>query len=192
MCCPPLGMPNPARTGQRGAALVTVLLVLLVVEILGVAAVQMALMGERSARSHRDAEVAWQAAEAALADAELDMTQTRAALFDGSNAAAFAVGCGTSRATKGLCANADSEKPAWLAVDFTDPSGPSAAYGELTGRTFNAGSSGVRPALAPRYVIELVPDTSGTPGSNFVYRVTAIGFGPRPDIQAVLQMVYRI
>jgi type IV pilus assembly protein PilX len=169
-----------------------VLLVLLVAEMLSVAAVQMALMGERSARSHRDAEVAWQAAEAALADAELDMTQIRTSVFDGNNAAAFSFGCGTSSTTKGLCANADSDKPAWLTVDFTDASGPSVAYGELTGRVFNAGESGARPAMAPRYVIELVPDTSGTPGSNYVYRVSAMGFGPRPDIQVVLQMVYRV
>jgi len=54
---------------------VGVLLVLVLVELLGVAAIQIALLGERSARSHRDAELALQAAQAALVDAELDMTR---------------------------------------------------------------------------------------------------------------------
>ena len=174
--------------------MITVLLVLLVVELLGVAAAQIALMSERSARSNRDTEIAWQAAESALADAELDMTTARAHLFDGKNAAAFVVGCGTSGTFKGLCANAGTGKPAWLTVDFasTGATARTIAYGDHTGRTFTAGSKGVQPAQAPRYIIELLPDTSDTPGPTFVYRVTAMGFGPRKDIQAVLQMVYRI
>ena len=189
-----VSMPMAGRSTQGGAALITVLLVLLVVELLGVAAAQIALMSERSARSNRDTEIAWQAAESALADAELDITTARANLFDGKNAAAFVVGCGTSGTSKGLCANTGTDKPAWLTVDFasTDDTAPTVAYGHKTNRTFNMGSFGVRPVQAPRYIIELLPDTSGTPGSTFVYRVTAMGFGPRKEIQAVLQMVYRI
>lgn len=191
---PQFPMPSHARPTQCGAALITVLLVLLVVELLGVAAAQIALMSERSARSNRDTEIAWQAAESALADAELDMTTTRADLFDGKNAAAFVVGCGSSGVSKGLCANTGTGKPAWLTVDFasTGTDARTTAYGDNTGRTFSMGSKGVQPAQAPRYIIELLPDTSGTPGSSFVYRVTAMGFGPRKEIQAVLQMVYRI
>jgi type IV pilus assembly protein PilX len=62
--------------------------------------------------------------------------------------------------------------------------------GTFTGRTFATGNVGVQPAQAPRYIIELLPDPFDN--KSVVYRVTAMGFGPRVDIQAVLQMIYRV
>lgn len=179
--------------GQGGASLIAVLLVLLVVTVLGVGGAQIALMSERGARNERDMQVAWQAAEAALADAEWDMNNARKDIFDGFNRVNFIAGCGTG-AYLGLCKSVDGGKPAWLAVDFTDSSdtAKTVAYGQLTGKVFSFGASGIRPAKAPRYVIEAMVDDSGTEGAKFVYRVTAMGFGPRPDIQAVIQMIYRI
>lgn len=177
---------------QHGAALIGVLLVLVLVELLGVAAVQLALMGERSARSHRDTELALQAAQAALADAELDMTEFREHLFDGVSTTGFAPGCTSAPEYKGVCGPSYGAKPLWLEVDLEDPKGPTVAYGEHTGRSFAQGVAGVQPTRAPRYLIEWLPDTSGTPGSELVYRVTAIGFGSRPEVQVVLQMLYRI
>ncbi|WP_395669045.1 pilus assembly protein [Rhodoferax sp.] len=184
----------PVRPGGqcRGAALVGVLLVLVLVELLGVAAVQLALMGERSARSHRDTELALQAAEAALADAELDITRFRAHLFDGIRTAGFAPGCARTSEFKGLCAPSAGAKPVWLDVDLEDADGPAVAYGEQTGRSYAQGAAGIQPLRSPRYIIEWLPDTSGTPGSEVVYRVTAIGFGSRTEVQVVLQMLYRI
>lgn len=185
------------RKTQSGGALIVVLIVLVLVELIGVAAAQIALMSERSARSSRDTEIAWQSAEAALADAEFYIS-AQPTLFDGKNAAAFVVGCGASGASKGLCANSGSTQPPWLTVDLTDEAGHSIPYGyaigsdEETERNFAVGSAGLLPAKVPRYIIELVPDTSGTQGAGFVYRVTAIGFGPRPEVQAVLQMIYRV
>jgi len=81
-----------------------------------------------------------------------------------------------------------------MTVDFTDTSNTakSVALGTFTGKTFAAGGIGVQPAQAPRYIIEVVPDTIGSRSEpNYLYRVTAMGFGPRSDIQAVMQMVYR-
>ena len=55
----------------------------------------------------------------------------------------------------------------------------------------------MQPAQAPRYVIEIMDDYGNTdlgadaPKKKYLYRVTAIGFGPRTDIQAVIQMIYR-
>ncbi|MDR0274814.1 MAG: hypothetical protein LBI48_05665 [Burkholderiaceae bacterium] len=127
-------------------------------------------------------------------------------------------GCGAD-AWQGLCSpvTAGVAKPTWLTVDFTDtsPSAPTAALGTFTGRAFpHAGAPagvGVQPALAPRYAIE---DVSRADASNVgagmvtanyksaapagtlaatgrLYRVTAMGFGPRSDIQTVAQAVYR-
>ena len=67
-------------------------------------------------------------------------------------------------------------------------------FGDFTGRTMSTGSSGIRPEIPPRYIIEVLPDS--TPGSNAstpkkLFRVTAMGFGPRKETQAVLQIIFR-
>lgn len=181
--------------GQRGVSLIVVMMILIIASLLGVGGAQIALMSERGARNDRDMQIAWQAAEAALIDAEFDMTDpasTRHALFDGQNRTAFQEGCGTSGTSVGLCAITTSGKPAWLTVDFTDTSSSArtTAFGANSGRTFPTGNTGVQPALPPRYIIELVEDPLDN--KSVIYRVTAMGFGPRPDIQAVVQMIYRI
>jgi len=202
-----LMMPAPSpltrhhRT-QRGASLIIVMLILIVVSVLGIGSAQIALMSERGARNDRDLQVAWQAAEAALMDAEFDIHPSprpatftlRQSLFDGKNSTPFVDGCGTSGNSVGLCNSGLTGKPAWLTADFT-ATGSSAGttqFGTFTGRTFPAGAPGVQPAMAPRYIIELVPDLVGDRSNpTFLYRVTAMGFGPRADIQAVLQTIYR-
>ncbi|HQS30703.1 MAG: hypothetical protein B7X59_05215 [Polaromonas sp. 39-63-203] len=184
------------RRSQHGASLIMVMLILIVVSLLGVGSAQIALMSERSARNDRDQQVAWQAAEAALNDADLDLFSavgTRKALFDGKNQSPFVAGCGTSGNTVGLCALNLTGKPAWLRANFEGAGAGTTGFGDFTGRTFKAGVTGIQPVQVPRYVIELVPDPVGDKSDpSFLYRVTAMGFGPRADIQAVLQMLYRI
>lgn len=192
---------------QRGVTLIVVLLILVVVTVLGIGGAQIALLGERSTRYDRDYLVATQAAEAALMDAEFDIRGPNAAAsavqrvdqFDQTNLGVFLPGCGTTGKTRGLCEPyADNVKPVWASVDFLDDSAtaPTVEFGEFTGRTFDAGPSGVRPERAPRYIIELIDDV--TPGGSAsggktakMYRITAIGFGPRTDIQVVMQIAFR-
>ena len=52
-----------------------------------------------------------------------------------------------------------------------------------------AGSREVETAAPPRYIIEAMIDPLDN--KSLVYRVTAMGFGPRADIQAMLQTIYR-
>ena len=183
---------------ESGASLIMVMLILVIVSLLGVGGAQIALMSERGARNDRDQQIAWQAAEAALNDAEFDMidpVSTRQALFNGKPSSSFLPGCSTS----GLCDVTITGKPAWLTVDFTSTSNSARTtqYGTSSVsttnvRTFAAGGVGIQPAQAPRYIIELVPDTIGDKSEpTFLYRVTAMGFGPRTDIQAMVQMLYR-
>lgn len=191
----------PHGRAEHGASLIVVLLILMVVSVLGLGAAQIALMSERSSRNERDQQIAWQAAEAAMIDAELDLflgsaVGTRKAKFDGKNSKDFVDGCGTTDDSKGLCAfNPAAAKPAWLTVDFTDTDddAPTVPYGHFTGRSFPSGELGIQPALPPRYLVEQLPDPGRTDLSKvtYVYRVTAVGFGPRTDTQAVLQMLYR-
>lgn len=189
---------------QDGASLIMVMIVLTIVSLLGIAGIQISMMSERGARNDRDQQLAWQSAEAALLDAEYDIfgpgTSSRRIFFTpATQLSAFVDGCGTSGTSQGLCSLVSANRPTWLTAsfDFADTSGsaPSTAYGTYTGRSFAAGSVGVQPAQAPRYVIEPIRDPDdrdlGSTTPKYVYRVTGIGFGPRKDIQAVVQMIYR-
>lgn len=182
---------------QRGASLIMVMLILIVVSVLGVGSAQISLMSERGARNERDLQVAWQSAEAALNDAEIEMfpngAGTRRAEF--ANATSFVQNCGTAGSSVGLCALTLVGKPAWLTADLEAAGINTVRFGDFTGRIFAAGLVGIQPAQAPRYVVELIPDPGAADMSDpsaVLYRVTAIGFGPRTDIQVVLQMMYRI
>lgn len=189
---------------QRGIALVVVMLILLVVIVLGVGGAQIALLSERTARYDRDYLIASQAAEAALMDAEFDIRgpntapNSRTAQFVQGNEGIFVSGCGTSSTNRGLCLpNPDTAKPRWALVDFLDTStsAPTVELGQFTARLFQVGS-GIRPARKPRYIIELIDDQAlgnNAAGGQVpkIYRVTALGFGPRVDVQVVLQMMFR-
>lgn len=187
---------------QRGFSLITTLILLIVVTVLGIGASQMVLLSERATRFDRDTQIAFQAAEAALIDAEFDIrgpntsANQRMASFSASSGLGFMDGCGTGTSL-GLCLPAaDGQKPVWYAVDFTDEtsSAKTAKFGDFTGRTFATGTSGIRPEMPPRYIIEVLPDK--TPGRSAsaqktLFRVTAMGFGPRKETQAVVQMIFR-
>ena len=112
--------------------------------------------------------------------------------FDSKNktTAAFPVGCGTGT-QRGMCAATAGAKPVWYAVDFTDESAnaKTVKFGEFTGREFAVGSTGIRPEIAPRYIIDYIDDIA-SPG-KLLYRITAMGFGPRKETQVVLQVVFR-
>ena len=185
----------------RGFSLVTVMIILVVVSLLGVAASQMVLLGERSARYDRDWQIAFQAAEAALLDAEFDIrgpntsASTRVPAFSATSVLGFNAGCGTGT-DRGLCLPTTSGKAVWYGLDFTDESAnaKTVQFGEFTGRSLSTGNAGVQSAMRPRYIIEAVPDLN--PGGSasvqkVLYRVTAMGFGPRKETQAVVQMYFR-
>ena len=198
---------TPPVRRNSGVTLIVVLLILVVVSILGVSGIQISMMGERGTRNDRDQQVAWQAAEAALVDAEFDIeglpassTTKRNTIFKSKETeiAKFIQDCGTSGQSVGLCALNASGKPAWLTVDFTTSGAgaPTVQFGTFTGRDFPSGSKGIQPALPPRYVIEPIPDprnsrTQQQQNRRYVYRVTAMGFGPNAETQAVVQMIYR-
>ena len=191
-------------TGQHGFSLITTLILLVVVTVLGIGASQIALLAEKSTRFGRDSQIAFQAAEAALIDAEFDIrgpntfANQRVATFVTGSRVAFVDGCGTGD-SQGLCFPAASlQKPVWYAdtVDFTDESSNARTvyFGQFTGRTLSTGSTGIRPARLPRYIIEIISDPTpglSTSANPTLYRVTAMGFGPRKSTQAVLQMIFR-
>ena len=201
----PLAMMRAARLcvpRQKGFSLITTLILLVVVTILGVGAAQIVLQAEKATRYERDSQIAFQAAEAALLDAEFDIrgpnssASQRLDSFVTGSVIGFVDGCGTGT-QRGLCYPAAAgQKPVWYSVNFQDESNTAQTvkFGDFTGRTLSTGTSGIRPALLPRYIIEVIQDP--TPGSNAttkptLYRVTAMGFGPSKSTQSVVQMIFR-
>jgi type IV pilus assembly protein PilX len=197
------------RRLQSGASLIVTLLMLLAVLMLGSSAAQMALQDERARRNERDRAIAFEAAEAALLDAELDIghspdpARSRSTLFSRNSAAGFPPGgsaacaAGVDNPSLGLCASpAEGGEPAWQTVDFDNRGSTTmqtVPFGRFTGQRMQTGR-GYSPGEPPRYVIELLVcnragERADKPG--YMYRVTAIGYGPRHDTQVVLQSVYR-
>ncbi|SFE10507.1 pilus assembly PilX family protein [Paracidovorax konjaci] len=195
------------QSKARGASLIIVMLILIVVSIVGVGGIQIATLAERATRSDRDKQIAWQATEAGLLDAEFDILglpassgSKRDSIFKlkATDVSKFISGCGNSGNSRGLCAYNPATKPAWLTVDFeaTGNSASTTPFGTFTERTFPSGSAGIQPAKPPRYIIEPIPDpsysrTEGPENMRYIYRVTVMGFGPNPDTQTMLQMIYR-
>lgn len=194
-------IPLPAR--QHGAVLVVAMCVMLALLIVAVSAARTALNAERAARGERDRQIAFQAAEAALADAERDIeapaSTARGALFARGSSAGFVDGCGEGahNPALGLCRYAAPKAlPAWQRTSLAEQSSERArtvVYGQFTGAQMPAGQ-GTLPARLPRYVIELLPfaragEDAGRPAGNF-YRITAIGFGASDATRVVLQSFY--
>ena len=197
------------RRAQQGMVLFSVLLILLMVLLLGLASAQIAMQGEKSSRNDRDRQIAFQAAEAALLDAEMDiehspdLARSRSHLFSHSSARGFpdeagaACSSGIQNPYLGLCRHAaEGMVPSWHGVDFLDDTASatsSVPYGQFTGRAFHT-ANGSLPGKVPRYIVELMlyrkpGERSDVP--SYFYRITAIGFGARETTQVVLQTVYR-
>ena len=206
--CEPRCLPcRSPRARHGGATLAYVLCLLVIILLLGISAAQIALQGEKAARGERDRQIAFQAAEEALMDAQNDIeglpgAPGRSSLFAPGSAAGFADGCGEGGAL-GLCLPAAPEAPAlWLSMDLDGPEGSShtVPYGQFTGAVMQTGQ-GFLPSRRPRYLIELLPFhppgaqaaavVGGLATESYVYRITAIGFGAQESTQVVLQSYYR-
>lgn len=200
---------------QAGSSLMVVLIMLSIVMVIGLISTKLSLFSERSARNDRDRQIAFQAAEAALLDAELDImgpntaSNRRVCTFNAKQPAEFVVDCGTLTKT-GMCLSSANTGDAWQTVKalYASETGNSTAnagnktveLGQFTGQTLPNGSSGLTVRL-PRYVIEAVPYAgTGTSTDNvgsstspeYAFLVTAMGFGTRVETQVMLQaLIYK-
>jgi type IV pilus assembly protein PilX len=183
---PPL---NHARArGQRGLSLITALLFMVAALILGVSVVGIGAMQERMLGNSKDRELALQAAEAALRDAEADIAKNigSASVFD-------------SACTDGLC-SPPSPSPLPLheqqGFSWNPADGKVRTYGSHT----DAGDHPVpKVAVVPVYVIEKLGSMGVPPGESELdpsaqvrtaYRITARATGARDDTVVVLQSIY--
>jgi type IV pilus assembly protein PilX len=88
--------------------------------------------------------------------------------------------------------------PVWQQVDLSgveDGGGCTAMHGAYTGAAMPTGE-GFLPFKKPRYLIERMAchqpgdDAAASAPPHYCYRVTAIGFGSRPETEVVLQSVF--
>jgi type IV pilus assembly protein PilX len=187
--------------------MVVTLIMLMAVLVLGLAAAQSALQNWKTARNDTDRQIAFQAAEAALRDAEMDIenspdpARSRSYIFSRRSALGFpaagepACNRGAASIYRGLCRRMEGEFPVWQMADFSEDEAvsDSVAYGTFTGQSLQVGK-GALPSRLPRYIIELFAyhkpwEPADKP--SYIYRVTAVGFGARETTQVALQSFYR-
>ena len=198
-----------ARKNEGGFVLATALFFLVALTILGVSALGVNSLEEKMLGYSRDKQVAFQAADAALRDAERY-------LFSGaiSGATNFVADCTTGAGlyqvrTSGMPIWAELESgssckdDAWIgkASAINAENGKSYKYGTLSGVGEFKLDSSRAVASQPRFIIEVLPISATGSGSRrvgfgsasqmYVYRVTAVGFGQRVTSRVLLQAVYR-
>lgn len=170
--------PSRVPAHQAGSTLAISLIFLVLLAVLGLAAMQDTGMQERMAGNSRDKDLALQAAEAALRDAETYLQTPVLPAFNGG--------------TAGLIAGQrDAIKPSfWSDGNYNWPN---------ASRSFS-GAAIPDIAAQPSYVIEELPDAP-LPGLSLaadeaiedhgIYRVTVRAEGGTSDAVSILQTVYR-
>ena len=180
---------NRLRVAQGGVALPVALVFLVLLTLLGLALVNGSVMQEMMLGNSKDSKLAFQAAEAALRDAELDVAQNI------TTTTAFVQAC-----TNGLCTPPSSwstPKSASVSslIDWTNGAN-TRTYGAYTGAV-------ALPNVAsqPLYVIEKLSGPSVPAGESIgigvkppaggtAYRITVYSTGARPETHVVLESIY--
>lgn len=171
---------------QQGIALVTGLIFLLLMTLIGVTAIQTTTLDEKMAGNARDRSLAFQAAEAALRDAERDFSANGRGI---SGLTGFVADCGAAASgdtDDGLCYNGPSGygTPIWTTANMT--ASPSVPYGRFTGATAIPNVS-----AQPRYLIQgFRSAVAGSSGNRFYYRITVRAQGASANTVVWLQTVY--
>jgi type IV pilus assembly protein PilX len=165
MRSPTSGHARPALRAQGGAVLITGVIFLVVLTLFVLAMVRSGTLEERMARNARDHQIALEAAEAVLRDAETTMFNK--APFDPFDSTQFTTAC-----TNGLCFQPVAAK-SWKTVDWSSAS---------WSRSFADTASNINGLTnQPRYMIEIVAppvkSSSTAPCTYGLAKVTARGAG---------------
>lgn len=159
---------------QRGVTLIVALIFMAMLALLGATAAQNSVLEERMAANTRDRDLAFQAAEAALKDAE-------------SNIATFSAQMGTS---PGLVIADSCVNPSVASCYLSH--GNDAAYWTSTFIWNTTNARNPTQVLnqvdsQPLFMIERIP---GGPGTLEAYRATARGVGKSANAVAITQSVF--
>lgn len=149
---------------QKGAVLVTGLIFLVIITMIVLSMLMGGSLEERMASNARNRQIALQAAEAVIRDAEVSLVAANG-VFDNFRRSNFSDSCqdaAVAHTNAGLCATLDLDRWRninWASADFT--------------RSFaNAGSRlpGLADDMQPRYYVELVPDGISPTNTRYVYQ----------------------
>lgn len=164
---------HPSQPGdQRGATLIVSMIILLLLSMLALYGSRGSIVQNLMARNTRDHDLAFQAAEAALRDAETRLPS-------------FAAGTGMIDRTAELEASAQyTTAEYWLNIHGWSDANTLSMQGAMAGVS-----------KAPRYVIERLVDTGvtcsdagSTPQRH--YRATALAVGKSAETRVMLQAEY--
>ncbi|MCC5885421.1 MAG: hypothetical protein JJT88_03185 [Gammaproteobacteria bacterium] len=172
------------RERQQGVALFLALVVLLIITVLGVSGLQTTTLEERMAANSRDRDLAFQAAEAALLDAERFLNSAVIGDFNNAN---------------GRYAINAPNRPIWHG------NGQQAGNGVFTysvNRPGGGAQAAPIPGVArqPEFFVEQYPVIAAAGGSLEAgvaaeglafFRATARGFGGRENTQVILQIGFQ-
>lgn len=161
-------------TAQKGSVLIVSLIILLVLTMIGVTAMGTSSLEEKMAGNSRDRELAFQAAEAALTDAQTFL--------------------------EGIVATGGFTNVGGLYALTTSPDiQATSTWNATNSRAYSATLPNI--ATQPRYIIELRPTTGGSetidlndPGNSAqaitMFRITARGTGGTNTAVVILQAFY--
>jgi Tfp pilus assembly protein PilX len=210
----PASHPSRGARAQHGAVLMVALMFLVILTMLALTSMTGTTLEERMAGQYRDLNIAFQAAEAGLRDAERDIyavgIQAPAAFFprnptisgrtgfgDGTDTANGACTSGAPATFgRGLCyALATGPWPPFTTASLADGSNVAVPYGMYTGATALKFVS-----AQPVYIIEALwlnippgPAKSIAAGPlTTYYRINSRGFGGNPATQVTLQEMYLV
>jgi len=218
MIRPRLTLRPPAK--QRGAVLVITLMFLLVITVLAITSVQVSTREERMAGNLKDWNIAMQAAESALRDAEFDIYSvcsvnissctlrspaiSGATLFGNQSGALTPGSCNQDTNYKGACLPSTPTylpdgKPvyalfnisSWTSVTPLPATLNPVPYGTYTGATALPTTGISGVWQQPSYIIEATSMPTTT-GTKVLYRITARGWGRNSNTQVTLQSVFRL
>lgn len=183
----------PRPRAQRGLSLITALLFMIAALILGVSVVGINAMQERMIGNSKDRDLALQAAEAALRDAELDISRNL------GSATVFNNDCGQGLCTPPTQRGTPSALPVHEQAGFSwAAAGNVRSYGQYT-VAYTGVADFPKVAEPPVYVIEKLGGMGVPPGASVLdpgastrtaYRITARATGARADTVVVLQSIY--
>lgn len=188
----PKGSATFGASRQHGFVLVSAIMLLVALTLLGLSIMSTNTLEERMAGYSRDRQLAFEAAEAGLREAERD-------LLYGSRAIIGVMGFEDGCSTEGLCLPKKTGSPIWADLEAANDAGW--MRGTDAVKTIKYGTYSSPPSTAldhvaaqPRYLIEAVTinvPTKMPATQTYVYRVSAVGFGRRVSTRVVLQSMVR-
>lgn len=193
---------------QTGNTLLVSLLLLLILTLVAVGSIGGVSLGQKMASNYENRALAFQAAEAALAEGE------RAAdlLSQGFNEANFAAGCTgddcfTPACNDGKCFNGTFSSGSLCQLDntATDPANVDATWTSAN-RAVDSTQTFPELEVAPKYIIEFRcfvvadPDAAATPSVPppydtdwaYMYRISSLAQGANGGARVVLQSTYKV